>query len=108
MQAGIGVQAAFGILDCHRRDQVRHVRRQPGLHPRRRRGRVGCDVQDDGHARTIRPDDGGRKLIYLPGARRLVGGIRRDWSNRPYFLTSMVGSWFIGPKGKVEVIVRRR
>jgi predicted MFS family arabinose efflux permease len=23
-------------------------------------------------------------------------------------LTSMVGSWFIGPKGKVEVIVRRR
>jgi uncharacterized membrane protein YvlD (DUF360 family) len=38
----------------------------------------------------------------------LAGFWAAFWSAILVSLTSMVGSWFIGPKGKIEVIVRRR
>jgi putative membrane protein len=43
----------------------------------------------------------------LPGM-HLAGFWAAFWSAILVSLTSMVGSWFIGPKGKIEVIVRRR
>lgn len=43
----------------------------------------------------------------LPGM-HLAGFWSAFWCAVVVSLTSMVGSWFIGPKGKVEVIVRRR
>jgi len=43
----------------------------------------------------------------LPGM-RLAGFWAAFWAAILVSLTSMVGSWFIGPKGKIEVIVRRR
>jgi putative membrane protein len=43
----------------------------------------------------------------LPGM-RLAGFGSAFWAAILVSLTSMVGSWFIGPKGKIEVIVRRR
>ena len=43
----------------------------------------------------------------LPGM-HLDGFRSAFWCAVVVSLTSMVGSWFIGPKGKVEVIVRRR
>ena len=43
----------------------------------------------------------------LPGM-HLAGFGSAFWAAVLVSLTSMVGSWFIGGKGKVEVIVRRR
>jgi putative membrane protein len=43
----------------------------------------------------------------LPGM-RLAGFWPAFWSAILVSLTSMVGSWLIGPKGKIEVIVKRR
>jgi putative membrane protein len=43
----------------------------------------------------------------LPGM-HLAGFRSAFWCAVVVSLTSMVGSWFIGPKGKIEVIVRRR
>jgi putative membrane protein len=43
----------------------------------------------------------------LPGM-HLAGFWAAFWSAILVSLTSMVCSWFIGPKGKIEVIVRRR
>jgi putative membrane protein len=43
----------------------------------------------------------------LPGM-HLAGFRAAFWSAILVSLTSMVGSWFIGPKGKIEVVVRRR
>lgn len=43
----------------------------------------------------------------LPGM-RLAGFGSAFWAAILVSLTSMIGSWFIGPKGKIEVIVRRR
>ena len=43
----------------------------------------------------------------LPGM-HLDGFRSAFWCAVVVSLTSMVGSWFIGPKGKVEVFVRRR
>ena len=43
----------------------------------------------------------------LPGM-HLAGFHSAFWCAVVVSLTSMVGSWFIGPKGKIEVIVRRR
>jgi putative membrane protein len=43
----------------------------------------------------------------LPGM-RLAGFWAAFWSAILVSLTSMVGSWFIGPRGKIELIVRRR
>jgi putative membrane protein len=43
----------------------------------------------------------------LPGM-RLAGFWSAFWAAIIVSLTSMVGSWFIGPKGKIEVVVRRR
>jgi len=43
----------------------------------------------------------------LPGM-HLAGFWAAFWSAILVSLVSMVGSWFIGPKGKIEVIVRRR
>jgi putative membrane protein len=43
----------------------------------------------------------------LPGM-HLAGFWAAFWAAILVSLTSMVGSWFIGPKGKIEVIVRRR
>jgi putative membrane protein len=43
----------------------------------------------------------------LPGM-RVAGFSSAFWAAILVSLVSMVGSWFIGPKGKVEVIVKRR
>jgi putative membrane protein len=43
----------------------------------------------------------------LPGM-RLAGFGSAFWASVVVSLTGMVGSWFIGPKGKLEVIVKRR
>jgi putative membrane protein len=43
----------------------------------------------------------------LPGM-RLAGFWSAFWAAIIVSLTGMVGSWFIGPKGKIEVVVRRR
>jgi putative membrane protein len=43
----------------------------------------------------------------LPGM-HLAGFWSAFWTALVVSLTSMVGSWFIGSKGKIEVIVRRR
>jgi putative membrane protein len=43
----------------------------------------------------------------LPGM-HLAGFGSAFWAAVVVSLTGMVGSWFIGPKGKFEVIVRRR
>ena len=43
----------------------------------------------------------------LPGM-HLAGFSSAFWAAILVSLVSMVGSWFIGPKGKVEVIVKRR
>ncbi|HMK87142.1 MAG TPA: phage holin family protein [Steroidobacteraceae bacterium] len=43
----------------------------------------------------------------LPGM-HLAGFWSAFWAAALVSLTSMVGSWFIGPKGKIEVVVRRR
>ena len=43
----------------------------------------------------------------LPGM-HLAGFVPAFWSALLVSLTSMVGSWFIGPKGRFEVIVKRR
>jgi putative membrane protein len=43
----------------------------------------------------------------LPGM-HLAGFWSAFWTALLVSLTSMVGSWFIGSKGKIEVIVRRR
>ena len=43
----------------------------------------------------------------LPGM-HLAGFHSAFWCAVVVSLTSMAGSWFIGPKGKIEVIVRRR
>jgi len=43
----------------------------------------------------------------LPGM-HLVGFGSAFWASVIVSLTSMVGSWFIGPKGRFEVIVKRR
>ena len=43
----------------------------------------------------------------LPGM-HVAGFWAAFWSAILVSLTSMVGSWFIGPKGRIEVIVRRR
>jgi putative membrane protein len=43
----------------------------------------------------------------LPGM-RFAGFWSAFWSAILVSVTSMVCSWFIGPKGKIEVIVRRR
>jgi putative membrane protein len=43
----------------------------------------------------------------LPGM-RIAGFWAAFWSAILVSLTSMVGSWLIGPKGKIEIIVKRR
>ncbi len=43
----------------------------------------------------------------LPGM-HLAGFGSAFWTSVIVSLTSMVGSWFIGPKGRFEVIVKRR
>lgn len=43
----------------------------------------------------------------LPGM-HLAGFWPAFWAAVLVSLVSMVGSWFVGPKGKIEVIVRRR
>jgi putative membrane protein len=43
----------------------------------------------------------------LPGM-HVAGFWTAFWTAVIVSLTSMVGSWFVGPKGKFEVIVRRR
>ncbi len=43
----------------------------------------------------------------LPGM-HLAGFWSAFWAAVLVSLVSMVGSWFVGPKGKIEVIVRRR
>lgn len=43
----------------------------------------------------------------LPGM-HLAGFSSAFWAAILVSLVSMVGSWFIGPKGKVEVMVKRR
>jgi putative membrane protein len=43
----------------------------------------------------------------LPGM-HLAGFGSAFWSAVLVSLTGMVGSWFIGPKGRFEVIVKRR
>ncbi len=43
----------------------------------------------------------------LPGM-HLAGFGSAFWTSVLVSLTGMVGSWFIGPKGRFEVIVRRR
>jgi putative membrane protein len=43
----------------------------------------------------------------LPGM-HLAGFGSAFWASVVVSLTSMVGSWFIGPKGRFEVIVKRR
>jgi putative membrane protein len=43
----------------------------------------------------------------LPGM-RLAGFGSAFWASVVVSLTGMVGSWFIGPKGRFEVIVKRR
>ncbi len=43
----------------------------------------------------------------LPGM-HLAGFWSAFWCSVVVSLVSMVGSWFVGPKGKIEVIVRRR
>jgi putative membrane protein len=43
----------------------------------------------------------------LPGM-RLAGFWSAFWAALVVSLTSMVGSWFVGPKGQIEVIVKRR
>jgi uncharacterized membrane protein YvlD (DUF360 family) len=43
----------------------------------------------------------------LPGM-HLAGFGSAFWAAVIVSLTSMVGSWFIGPKGRFEVIVKRR
>jgi putative membrane protein len=43
----------------------------------------------------------------LPGM-HLAGFGSAFWASVIVSLTSMVGSWFIGPKGRFEVIVKRR
>jgi putative membrane protein len=43
----------------------------------------------------------------LPGM-HVAGFGSAFWTAVVVSLVSMVGSWFIGPKGKIEVIVRRR
>jgi putative membrane protein len=43
----------------------------------------------------------------LPGM-QVAGFWSAFWAAMLVSLTSMVGSWFIGPKGRVEVIVKRR
>ena len=43
----------------------------------------------------------------LPGM-HLAGFWSAFWTAVLVSLVSMVGSWFVGPKGKIEVIVRRR
>jgi len=43
----------------------------------------------------------------LPGM-HLAGFWAAFWAALLVSLVSMVGSWFVGPKGKIEVIVRRR
>jgi putative membrane protein len=43
----------------------------------------------------------------LPGM-HLAGFGSAFWTSVLVSLTSMVGSWFIGPKGRFEVIVKRR
>lgn len=42
----------------------------------------------------------------LPGM-HVAGFGAAFWTAMVVSLTSMVGSWFIGPKGKIEVIVKR-
>ena len=43
----------------------------------------------------------------LPGM-RVAGFGSAFWAALIVSLTSMVGSWFIGPKGKFDIIVKRR
>ena len=43
----------------------------------------------------------------LPGM-HVAGFWAAFWCSVVVSLVSMVGSWFVGPKGKIEVIVRRR
>ena len=43
----------------------------------------------------------------LPGM-HVAGFWAAFWSAVLVSLVSMVGSWFVGPKGKIEVIVKRR
>ncbi len=43
----------------------------------------------------------------LPGM-QLDGFRSAFWCAVVVSLTSMVGSWFVGPKGKIQIIVRRR
>jgi putative membrane protein len=43
----------------------------------------------------------------LPGM-HVAGFWSAFWAAVLVSLVSMVGSWFVGPKGKIEVIVRRR
>ena len=43
----------------------------------------------------------------LPGM-HVTGFWAAFWSAVLVSLVSMVGSWFVGPKGKIEVIVKRR
>jgi putative membrane protein len=46
-------------------------------------------------------------IITLPGM-HVTGFWAAFWSAVLVSLVSMVGSWFVGPKGKIEVIVKRR
>jgi len=43
----------------------------------------------------------------LPGM-HIAGFWAAFWAAVLVSLVSIVGSWFVGPKGKIEVIVRRR
>lgn len=43
----------------------------------------------------------------LPGM-QVAGFWSAFWASVIVSLTGMVGSWFVGPKGKIEVIVKRR
>jgi putative membrane protein len=43
----------------------------------------------------------------LPGM-HVAGFWAAFWSAVLVSLVSMIGSWFVGPKGKIEVIVKRR
>ena len=43
----------------------------------------------------------------LPGM-RIAGFFPALWASLIVSLVSIVGSWFVGPKGRVEIFVRRR
>jgi putative membrane protein len=47
-------------------------------------------------------------VAWLLTGMHLAGFGSAFWASVVVSLTSMVGSWFIGPKGRFEVIVKRR